>query len=121
MRDDLLDAIVLERLNVLLRQHLEEVLVAQTPGRIAGTGLLLPQNGKTHPGLLQDFHEGFGDLDVAVYQGTSAPDPEKILGLRMIGQQWHLEALGPASACGLCATPGVPTLLQAAQRRFSSF
>src|SRR5436309_1456925 len=111
MRDDLLNAVALECLNILLGQHLKEILVPQTPGRITGTGLLVPQNGKTHPGGLQDFHEGFGDLDVAVYQGARAPDPEEILSIRVISQQWHLQTLSPSRPCGLCTTPGMPTLL----------
>src|SRR5438093_9110926 len=72
MRDDLLHLVVLERLNVLLGQHLKQILVPQTPGRIPSTGLLLPQNGKTHPGGLQNFHEGFGDW---LFRSTKAPVP----------------------------------------------
>src|SRR5712692_7351475 len=121
MRHNLFDSVVLKRLNVLLGQHLKEIFVTQTPGRITSTGLLLPQNGKTHPGGLQNFHEGFCDLDIAVYQGARAPDPEEILSVRVLSQQWHRQALGPSRTCGLCATPGVPALLHTAQSRFGSF
>ena len=76
MRDDFFDTIVLEGLDILLRQHLKQILVAQTPSRIAGTGFIFPQNGKTHPGLLQNFHESLRHLDIPIHEGARAPDPQ---------------------------------------------
>src|SRR5262249_61639893 len=112
---------VLEGLDILLRQHLKQVLVAQTPSRIAGTGFIFPQNGKTHPGLLQNFHDRLRHLNITIHEGTRASDPKYKLRLWMIGQQWHVEPFSPAGSGGLCAAPRVSTLLHAAQSRFSRF
>src|SRR5258705_1566473 len=121
MCDDLLDAIVLQRFNVLLRQHLKEVLVAQTPSRITGTGFLLTQNGKAYLSLLQNSYQGLRDAYVPVDQRARAADPEKILGVRLLSQEGHREPCAPGGTGGLRATPRVPTLLQATQCRFRGF
>ena len=56
MRDDLLDAHSSSSVSTFCcASILEEVLVAQTPGRITGTGLLLPQDGKAHSGFCKIF------------------------------------------------------------------
>src|SRR5215467_9038461 len=121
MRDNLAHTIVLECLNILLGQHLKQVLVPQTSCWITSAGFLLPQNSKAHPGCLQNFHEGLGYLNITIYQGTRASDPEEILSVRVISQQWYLQALGPACTCSLSAAPGMPTLLHTAQRCFGGF
>ena len=46
LRDDLLDAEAVERLDVLHRQHLEDVLVARTAGRVAGAQLARAEDGE---------------------------------------------------------------------------
>ena len=47
-----LDVIAVQGLNVLLGQHAVEILVAQTPRRVARTAFLFAQNGEAHAGLL---------------------------------------------------------------------
>src|SRR5262245_37259223 len=121
MRDDFFDTVVCECRNILLRQHLKQVLVPQTPGRITSTGLLLSQNGKAHPGDPQNFHDSPGHLHIAIHESTRAPDLEEILSIRVVSQQWHLQALSPSRTCSLGSAPGVSTLLHTAQRRFGSF
>ena len=58
VRDDLLDLVAVERLDVLLREHLEEVLVAHAPRRVAGAGLLGAEDREGDAGLVQDLDEG---------------------------------------------------------------
>ena len=49
LRDDLLHAEAVERLDVLHRQHLEDVLVARAAGRVAGAQLARAEDGEVEP------------------------------------------------------------------------
>ena len=121
MRDDFFNTVVLEASQYFAGPASETGTRSPDAGPDHQYRSPPPQNGETHPGGLQNFHEGFCDLNIAIYQGTRAPNPEEILSVRVISQQWHLQALGPSRTCGLCATPGVPTLLHTAQSRFGGF
>ena len=55
--DDLLHAVAVERLDVLLRERLEEVFVAQAARGVAIAGLLLAEDDEVHLRRLQDLHE----------------------------------------------------------------
>ena len=70
---------LVEGLHVLLREHLEDELVAQPPGRVPGAGLLRPQDGELHPGRGQQLGGGLGRLLRPVLQGPGAADPVQVL------------------------------------------
>ena len=53
-RDDLLHAVALEHLDVLLGEHLVDVLGPHAPGGIAGAVLLAAEHGEVHAG---DLHQ----------------------------------------------------------------
>ena len=53
LRDDLLHAHAVERLDVLRGEHLEDVLVARAAGRVAGAVLGRAEDGEVDAGALQ--------------------------------------------------------------------
>src|SRR5262249_43675816 len=77
VRDDLLDAVAVQRLDVLLREHLEEVLVAHPPRRVARARLLGAEDREGDAGRVQDLDERAGALPGAVLVGAGAADPEE--------------------------------------------
>ena len=121
MRHDFLYIISLQGLDILLRQDLEQVLIAEAPGRVAGAGFRLTQNGKAYPRRLQNRDQRFGHLNVAVHQRPGATHPEDIFRLGVVLNGRNVQAFGPPRTCLLRATPGMPTLLETAQLRFSGF
>ncbi len=56
--DDLLDAVAVQRLDVLLREHLEEVLVAHAARRVSVAGLLVAEDREGDARRVQDLDEG---------------------------------------------------------------
>jgi hypothetical protein len=79
-RDDRADLITVEGLDVLLGEHLIEVLVAHASRRIAVAALFLAEYGEPDIGRLKDACDGDGDLLRAIVEGTHAPDPEEHVG-----------------------------------------
>ena len=76
-RDPVLGVGRRERRDVLLGQHLEEVLVAGPPGGVAAAGLQRAEDGERHLGLAQQLGHGAHDLAVPVVEGSGAADPEQ--------------------------------------------
>ena len=72
---------LVERLDVLLREHLEDELVAQPAGRVAGAGLALAEHGELDAGDVQQLGEGAGDLLGPVLERAGAADPEQVVDL----------------------------------------
>ncbi len=93
--DDLLHAVAVEGLDVGLRLHLEQELVPDAPGDIAGAALFLAQDGKVHPGGLQHLHKRPGDLLGALVKGRSAPHPVQVLRRPSLCYQGDAQTLGP--------------------------
>ena len=60
--DDLLHTITIHRLDVLLGQHLEEVLVSKPSRSIAGRDLLGAEDGDLDAGRLEDLNQRPGNL-----------------------------------------------------------
>src|SRR5207237_2276769 len=74
LRDDLLEAVAPERLHVLLRERLEQVLVAEPARRVAVAGLLLAQDAEGDPRLLEDLHDRARDLLLPLVEAPGATD-----------------------------------------------
>src|SRR5713101_3955583 len=81
LRDDLLHAEPVERLDVLHRQHLKDVLVAGTAGGVASTQLARPEDGEVDAGPLEQLCHRAARLLVAVVEGAGATDPVEVLVL----------------------------------------
>ena len=94
-RDDLLHAVSVERLDVGLRLHLEQELVADAPRGIPRAPLLFPQDGKIHPAGLQHLREGPGDLLGALVKGRGAAHPVQVLRRPLLGHQGDIQVPGP--------------------------
>ena len=77
-RDDLLDARLVEGLDVLLGEHLEDELVADPAGRVAGAGLALAQDREVDAGLVQQRRDRPGGLLRPVLERARAADPEEV-------------------------------------------
>jgi hypothetical protein len=61
-RENLLDVIILKCLDVLLGEHLEDILMADAPGGVAGAALLFAEHSEADAGVLQDLHDAARDL-----------------------------------------------------------
>ena len=116
-RDDLLDAVPVERLDVLRRQDLEQVLIAEPPGRVARARLLVAKHGEVHSSLLQHVRHRPRHLRVALVQRSRAANPEEHLCVRVVRHGRDVQALHPVRARHRRAAPRVAALLQALQRR----
>ena len=111
-RDDLLDLVLLERLDVLLGQALEDELVAGATGRVAGAGLAVAEHAEGDPGHVEQLGDRAGRLLRAVLVRPGAADPEqpvdRLEGLEVLtdDRDVELEALGPVHPRGgaTCST-----------------
>ena len=70
---------VVEGLDVLLGEHLEDELVAQAAGRVAGAGLGRAEDGEGDAGGVQQLGDRLGGLLGPVFEGAGAADPEQVL------------------------------------------
>ena len=75
---------LVQRLDVLLAEHLEDELVAQPAGRVAGARLALAEDRELHAGHVQQLGERLGGLLRAVLEGAGAADPEQVLDLGQV-------------------------------------
>src|SRR5579872_4874254 len=78
-RDDLLYPVVVERLDILPRHHLEKEFVTRAPGRVARTSLFFPQDGIADPDLCKYAGKCPGDLLGPLIETAGATDPEQNL------------------------------------------
>src|SRR3954465_8862182 len=69
-RDDrpLAHPVAVQRLDVLGREHLEEVVFSHSPGGIAGARLLLPEDRESHARGVEADGERARDLAIAVVE-----------------------------------------------------
>ena len=77
--DDLRRAELVERLDVLLREHLEEHLVARAAGGVTGAGLAVAEDREVHAGVVEELGHGARRLLGAVLVGAGAADPEEVV------------------------------------------
>ncbi len=105
----------LERLNVVHRHFIEEVLIARTAGGIAGACFHVAQHGEIDAGRVQDGHRGARHfLSLGVIR-PGATDPVEHLKVRIFFHCGHIERqrAGPGQAVvGLA--PGVARAFHAA-------
>ncbi len=79
--DDRVDAQIVQRLDVLERKTLEDVLVTGPSRRITRAQFLRPENAEVDTGLVEQARCGERDIAVAVVVGARTPDPHEVLGL----------------------------------------
>ena len=63
--DDFLHTFLLEGFGVFAGQYVEQVFIACSAGRIAGTTLIISENGKTDPCLFQSLNYRLGNFFAA--------------------------------------------------------
>ena len=116
--DDLRDAGLVQRRDVLLRVRLEHVLVAHPAGRVAGARLARPEDREVDARLLQQLHRRLGSLSGALVVRGGAADPVEDLrrGLALLDDA-HPEPLGPRSTVALRLAPRIADPLDVAQHR----
>ena len=115
-RDYLLDVVTLQRLDVLLRLALEQVLVTDSPRRVAAARLLVAEDAYLDARCVQHSGQSEGALHAALLEGGRAADPEEELRVAVVGDVLDLEALRPVGPRGRSALPGVSPVLDGAQR-----
>ena len=120
-RDDLLpgpgaDSGLVEGLDVLLGEHLEDELVAQPAGGVAGAGLGRAEDRELDPGGVQQLRDGLGGLLRPVLQRPGAADPVQVL--HVVGDapvedgDLEVELGDPVGAAVLGHAPGVAAALE---------
>ena len=67
--------VAVERLDIAHREHLEDVVVAHPPCRIAGARLLLAEDREAHARRVKAGRDRPGDLLIARVEGSRAADP----------------------------------------------
>src|SRR5258706_4673780 len=110
-------AIAVQHLDVLLRHHLPQVLVADTPGRIARTRFFATKNSEVHTYGLEYFHDDGSHALVALVERTHATHPVQFIGIGILRHQKHAQSLGPV--CPLIVTdfPKVSVALNVVEER----
>ena len=76
---------VVKGLDVLLRHHLEEKLVAGAAGRVTRTGLASGEHAKLHACGMQQVYNGAGGAATIVIISASAAHPEQVFHIGEIG------------------------------------
>ena len=117
--DDLLHPGVLEGLDVHPGLLLVEVLVAQPADRVAGAGLLRPEDAEGDPGPVEHPGGGLGPLAGPLVEGAGTAHPVEVLDVvgDGAGDDRHLEveASDPVGPLGGAETPGVALVLDVAE------
>ena len=109
---------LVEGLDVLLREHLEEELVAGAARRVAGAGLAVTEHREADAGGVEQLGHGARRLLGAVLVGAGAADPEEVVdlvqGLDVDADLLDLEGqvLGPVHPQARRETPRVGVLLE---------
>ncbi len=107
-----------EHLDVLLREHLEEELVAGTSCGVTGTGLALAEDHEVHRGHVEELGDGLGGLLRAVLVSTGTADPEQVLEalerLDVLAEDRDLDVhlVDPGGARGGVLAPRVALVLE---------
>ena len=88
---------IVQRFDVLLRQHLEEELVTRTASRVTVTRLCLRENSELHTSGVQQFgNSASGLLGIVVIDAGTA-DPEEVFGVvevvNVFAKDGHLDAI----------------------------
>jgi len=79
-----------------------QILIAEAPRRIAGTGLFVPKYGELHAGAFQQCGEGATHLLVAPVVRSEASDPVKRVDLRKVFDLCQLLDMTACLECGRC-------------------
>ena len=119
LRDDLLHSEPVERLDVLHREHLEDVLVARPAGGVAGAELARAEDREVDVRPLQELRHRPARLLVAVVERSRAADPVQVLVVEVparIDDLDPLHARGPVAPLGLVHPVDVPGVLHRAVR-----
>ena len=117
--DDLAHAGSRQRLDVRPCLHLEQVLVAEPSNRVTAARLGGTEDGKAHPGLVQQAGDRLGRPAGPVVECPGAADPEEVLDV-LGDRPFHhgdleVQARGPLEpSCGPEA-PRVAPVLDVAQ------
>ncbi len=115
--DDLAHTVLLEHVDVLPSALLEEVLVADAAGRVAGALLLGAQDGEVDPRGLEDLHQRRRDGASAVVERRGAAHPVQVLGAGLVGREGDAEVTRPVGARLMRDAIRVGDVLDVAQRR----
>ena len=117
LRDDLLHAETVERLDVLHREHLEDVLVARAAGAVAGAHLARAEDREVDAGALEELGHRPAGLLVAVVEAARAADPVQVLVVEVAARLDDVDALelvGPVAPLALVHPVDVPAVLHRA-------
>ena len=117
-RDDLAGAGLVQRLDVLLGERLEDVLVPHPPGRVARARLARAEDREVDAGRLEQLRRRLGRRLGALVERRRAADPVEHLGRRVARlEHAHAEPLRPRGPLGLGLAPRVGRALDVAQHR----
>src|SRR5262245_35806328 len=115
VRDDFLESILVDRLDVLGLHRLVEVLLPESPRDLAMAALLL-HDAERDAGLVEDRDHGARDGLVALVVRGRAADPVEVLDLLAGLHDGYVEALRPRQTLGRRQAPWIAGALHVLQR-----
>jgi len=93
---------------ILLCHHLEQVLVSQPPGRIAGAGFFHTKNSILYPGSFQYFYHCLSHLLIAGIVSSSATYPIQVIHFFICFTHFgHCQSFGPILTVFRRNSPGI--------------
>ena len=114
--DDLGYPGLVERLDVLLGERLEHVLVADPAGGVAGAALARSEDREVEARVLQQLRGRLGGLASALVERGRASHPVQVLGGGVAGlEDLDPQVRRPVGALGLGLAPGVRRALDVAE------
>src|SRR5690606_15535209 len=107
LREDLLDVVFLEGLDVLLREDLEEILVAHAAGGVPGAGFLLSEDCVVDARRVENPGQRLADLLLSLVVGARTADEPEVFELGVLVDGRNVVSLGPVRARGGAEAPRI--------------
>src|SRR3974377_685388 len=100
--DDALESVLVQSFDIHGYEHLREIFVAGTPGRIAVALLFRSQNGEVDPGCIHQLYHRARDLLGALVIGPGTADPVEDLHFTVhFCHSLDPKSLSPVSAAAM--------------------
>src|SRR6266487_4131446 len=112
-----IEAVTIQRLDVLLRHHLPKIFIANAPCRITGTPFFRTKNSKVNVCRFQYFSNGSCHLLVALIKRTHTADPVEYISIRILCHERYIQSSGPFSTFVIADLPWIGVALDVVKQR----
>src|SRR5947209_7785017 len=110
-------AITIQRFDVLLRHHLPQIFVANTPRWITCTPFFGAKNSKVDVRRFQYFSNSSCHLLVALVKRTHTANPVENIGIGIFSHEWYIQSSSPFSTFVVADLPWVGVALDVVKQR----